>query len=232
MFFFVIIDCNLRNDTYEINEETNILTIIWETNGSEMCDTAFVSISLTNKNCIDKDCIELFEVKADLLKYNFMESLIPCLTYFYQIQIINSTIPSILNKTFDAYRKYAEIKNLMITDEEEIKNNSKTLNMVIAWEYENVECLETFMVSARGQGNNYESSVQGYRHTFINLEACEEFNINIYIKDHQNINISAIHTMKRIIPSGIRNLSLSQEDDKTSIKIVHCNAPSRNFRLI
>ncbi|KAL7045157.1 hypothetical protein ACKWTF_002163 [Chironomus riparius] len=211
-------DCNLRNATYEIKDETNNLTIFWETNGSEMCDTAIVSITLTNKNCI-VNCNQLFEVKADNLKYNFLESLTPCATYFYEIQIINSTTPSKFNKTFDAYKKYAEIKNLTITDEEEIENSSKTLNMVITWEYENNECKENFEVLARGQNNNYQSTIQGYTNTFKNLQACEEFNVTIYIKDNQNIITSAIHTMKRIIPSEIRNLLLSQEDDKTSINV-------------
>ncbi|XP_070496815.1 receptor-type tyrosine-protein phosphatase H-like isoform X2 [Chironomus tepperi] len=219
-----VANCNLTSVAFELNNQTNDLTFIWDTNGSEMCDASFVSIELTDKNCVEKCktclCIQSFKCEANNLKYNVLKPLTPCATYFYQLQIINSTTSStIFNSTFDAFRKYAEIKNLTIIDEEEIHNNSKTLNMLITWDYENLECLETFVVSARGQGNYFESSIQGYRHTFVNLEACEEFNINIYIRDQQNSNASATHMMKRINPSEIRNLSLSQENDKTSIII-------------
>lgn len=191
-----------------------------------MCNTSFVSLNLTSRTCVEQcnegcACNQSFRLEANRLSYNFSEPLIPCVTYFYQIGIINSstTSSSTFNATFDADRKYGEIENFIITDEEEFVNNTTVLNMVVTWDYKNVECKETFVVSAKGQGNNYESSIQGYRHKFQKLDACEKFDISIHISNQTNVSNAGTHTMKRIIPSEIQSLTLSQEEDKTLIKI-------------
>jgi len=228
IFFFIFFatDCNIHNVSHDIDNQKNILSLFWETNGSDMCNTSYVSLNLTSRTCVEQcnegcSCNQSFTLKANSLSYNFSEPLIPCATYFYLIGIINSstTSSSTFNATFDAYRKYGEIENFTITDEEEFVNNTTVLNMIVTWDYRNVECKETFVVSAKGQGNNYESSIQGYRHKFQKLDACEKFDISIHISNQTNISNEGTHTMKRIVPSEIQSLTLSQEEDKTLIKI-------------